>query len=207
MVKNDKHCRMPNAKCQLGTWSIVNCQLPIGRNNGRWHFHFSNRHSDFGELSRVAFGNRQSIFIVWAIALLLCFAGCDTGSGLPTTHMQMGGQHFTLEMATTDAQQQTGLMHRDPMPDDHGMIFPFKDQAIRAFYNENVRFDIDVIFIDAAGKVVAIKQLQAYDAHTVSSDFPAQFVIELNRGLAAKLGLTPGSQVTLPKEVMAAAGK
>lgn len=142
--------------------------------------------------------------VVGLIGLLLCFAGCDAGSGLPTIHMQIGGKSFTLEMAITYTQQTTGLMHRDPMPDDHGMIFPFKTPAVQTFYNENVRFDIDVIFIDSAGKVVSIKQLAAYDAHTISSDYPAHYVIELNRGMAAKLGVTPGSQLDLPKQVLAA---
>jgi len=137
-------------------------------------------------------------YIAWAIGLMLCLAGCEARSGLPTTHMQIGGKNCTLEMALTDADQQTGLMHRDPMPDDHGMIFPFKDEAVRHFYNENVRFDIDVIFIDSSSKVVAIKQLEAYDAHIVSSEFPAKYVIELNRGMAAKLGVAAGSQLSLP---------
>lgn len=153
--------------------------------------------------AHIEFSNWRVLFFVWAIGLMVCVAGCGARDGLPVTHMQIGGKAFMLEIATTDAQRETGLMHRDPMADDHGMIFLFKDQAVRQFYNENVRFDIDVIFIDSGQRVVSIRQLEAYDAHIVSSDFPAQYVIELNRGTAAKLGVVPGSQLVLPKELPA----
>src|SRR5205807_3160862 len=105
-------------------------------------------------------------------ALLL--GGCNDAApaGLPTVTMKLGNQSYTLEVARSEMAQQKGLMFRDALPPGRGMIFPFDEQKVLGFWMANVRFPLDVIFVDASGKVVSIHEMRAYDKSTTSSDFP-----------------------------------
>ncbi len=130
-------------------------------------------------------------------------AGCandssESTSHLPTTTMQIGSKTFTLEIANTYGTREHGLMERDSMPDDHGMIFVFDSPTTGAFWMKNTRFALDIVFVDSDGKVVAIKQMKPYDLTPVPSPRPYQWAIELNKGAAEAAGLKPGDALTIP---------
>jgi uncharacterized membrane protein (UPF0127 family) len=114
----------------------------------------------------------------------------------------MGGQTFTLELATTQAQQELGLMHRDHLDADAGMIFIFPDMGVRTFWNHDVSFPLDLVFLDGSGKVVSIKRMEKFSDLDVSSDVPARYAIELNAGTAANLGLKTGDTLPIPPQVV-----
>ena len=136
-------------------------------------------------------------------ALLVC-GGCrnssaTSGSNLPTVPMKLGSKTFTLEIANDSPEREKGLMRRDSMPQDHGMIFVFPQEQRLGFYMKNTRIPLDIIYISAAGVVVSVKQMRPYDATTVSSDGPAKWAIELNQGQAAACGVKVGDQLTIPE--------
>jgi uncharacterized membrane protein (UPF0127 family) len=112
--------------------------------------------------------------------------------------MRLGNKPFTLEVADTPATVQYGLMRRDSMPADHGMIFVFADEAERGFWMKNTRIPLDIVYVAADGKIVSIKQMKPYDERTTPSDGPAQYAIELNKGAAESVGLKPGMALQLP---------
>ena len=132
--------------------------------------------------------------------LLVFVAGCDEQSpaGLPTVKMQIGNRSFVLEVARSDAEQEKGLMKRDSMPADHGMIFPFKEERVLGFWMKDTRFPLDIIFADSKGKVVSIHQMEAYDESNTSSDFPARYAIELSKGAASDAGVKVGDRLNIP---------
>jgi uncharacterized membrane protein (UPF0127 family) len=135
---------------------------------------------------------------------LLLLVGCDHGSGstaggLPTTRMTIGSKTFTLEIADTQDTRTYGLMRRDSMPDDHGMIFVFNQEAPLGFWMKNTRIPLDIIYLNAAGQVVSVKQMKAYDQSSVPSDGPAQYAIELNKGAATAAGAKAGMTLKLPE--------
>lgn len=114
--------------------------------------------------------------------------------------MQIGGQQFILEKAVTPGEQSKGLMRRDSLPADHGMIFISTHAYSQTFWNENVRFPLDNLFLNDDGTIVSIQSMKAYDA-TDTEPVVCRYVIELNFGLAQKLGLKEGDKLTLPPEV------
>jgi uncharacterized membrane protein (UPF0127 family) len=137
---------------------------------------------------------------------LLLFVGADcesqnkdSGSTLPTVQMKLGDRTFTLEVADTDANRQYGLMRRNSMPADHGMIFVFAREAPLAFWMRNTRIPLDIIYVNSAGKVVSVKQMKPYDEKTTPSEGPAQYAIELNKGAAEKAGVKAGMTLQLPE--------
>ena len=112
--------------------------------------------------------------------------------------MQIGSKTFTLEVADDDDEQQMGLMFRDSMPADRGMIFMFDDVEVRGFWMKNTRIPLDIIYAAPDGTIVAIKSMEAFDLRTTSSDQPAQYAIELNKGVAATCGIKKGDKLTIP---------
>ena len=120
---------------------------------------------------------------------------------LPIVTVRIGDRDFTLEVADTDPARQKGLMQRDSMPADHGMLFVFPDEQPRSFWMKNTRFPLDIIFLDASGRVDSVKQMRAYDLSSTPSDGPAKYAIELNLGKAAEAGVKKDQVITIPTDV------
>src|SRR5262245_43182032 len=115
--------------------------------------------------------------------LLIVFAGCDNAPPvkmLRSTSMQIGREKFTIEIADNDPDREHGLMQRDSMPADHGMIFIFPEERPQAFWMKNTRFPLDIAYIDSTGKVDSIKQMKPYDLTGVPSEGAIKYAIELN---------------------------
>lgn len=106
---------------------------------------------------------------------------------------------FDAEIAATDAERAQGLMFRTKMPSDHGMLFIFDGEGDRYFWMKNTPLPLDIIFIDASGKIVSIAaNTVPYSEKVIPSGAPARFVFEINAGLSAELGLKSGDRVSSP---------
>ena len=136
------------------------------------------------------------------LPLLFVIVGCGRAPALPTVSMRIGGQSFTLELATTESEQELGLMHRDHLDADAGMLFIFPDSAVRTFWNHDVSFPLDLIFLDSSGRIVSIKRMEKFSDLDVSSDVAAKYAIELNAGTAANLGLKTGDVLSIPPPIV-----
>jgi uncharacterized membrane protein (UPF0127 family) len=134
---------------------------------------------------------------------LVAAGGCGNGSAttatLPTVPMKVGSKTFTLEIANDTLEREKGLMRRDSMPADHGMIFVFPDEQRLGFYMKNTRIPLDIIFLNASGVVVSVKQMRPYDVSTTYADAPAKWAIELNQGQAAEAGVKVGDRLDIPE--------
>jgi uncharacterized membrane protein (UPF0127 family) len=110
---------------------------------------------------------------------------------------------FTVEQANDPATQQRGLMFRDSMPADHGMLFNFSDEAPRVFWMKNCRMPLDILYFDKNYKLVSVQQrvpaCRTDPCPQYPSEGPAQYVLELNAGMADKLGVTPGDTLSVAK--------
>jgi len=116
-----------------------------------------------------------------------------------STTMTIKGKVFTVEVAATQAQEMRGLMYRNSMPEDHGMIFFLGEEQKISFWMHNTRIPLDIIFLDKDGKVLDIFNRKPLDDAGTGPDSPALSVIELNGGMANKLGLKKGDTVEVPK--------
>ena len=95
-----------------------------------------------------------------------------------------------IEIADTDFDTQTGLMYRDSMKDNQGMLFVFEDEQPRSFYMKNTRIPLDLIFINKNKKIVSFqKNAQPFDERSLPSNVPAKYVLEVNAGLVDSWGL------------------
>lgn len=137
-------------------------------------------------------------------ALMMLAAGCSnppTGDGLPTTKMTIGKRTYTLEIAADPIRRQIGLMRRDSMPANRGMLFIFADDQPRSFWMKDTRIPLDILFLDRDGQVVSIGQMQPHTGRAESGQ-PARYAIELNAGQVDHSGIKPGDRITLPDDVL-----
>ena len=134
------------------------------------------------------------------VCLSFLMGGCEEQSpaGLPVVKMKIGSENFSIEVARSKDEQEKGLMKRDSMPADHGMIFVFDKEEVHRFWMKDTRFPLDIIFLNSKGRVVSIHQMQAYDLAETSSDFPAQYAVELNLEVATKSGVKVGDVLDIP---------
>lgn len=136
------------------------------------------------------------------LLLIVLATGCaERGStrGLATVDMRIGSQNYTLEVANTAATRQRGLMERNSMPADRGMIFVFEEEQPLSFWMKNTRFPLEILYLDAGGQVVSIHEMKPYDTRTnYRSARPAKYAIELNVGQVKKAGVKVGDVLKIP---------
>jgi uncharacterized protein len=119
-----------------------------------------------------------------------------------TTPVTLKGKAFAMEVAQSTEQTQRGLMYRDSMAEDHGMLFVMPRLDTWEFWMHNTRIPLDIIFIDRSGQIVEIHQRKAMDDTSMGPARPVQYVIELNMGTAQKIGLRRGDTVEIPKKYL-----
>jgi len=131
-------------------------------------------------------------------ALVTALPACARGPSV-----ELKGQRFSIEIADNDAAREHGLMDRESMPQDHGMLFVFQDDAPRAFWMKNCKFPQDMLFFDADRRLVSVQHdvpaCTADPCPPYSSGAPARYVLELNAGQARKLGLAPGDEMQIQR--------
>lgn len=147
---------------------------------------------------------------VLMIAAACLGAGAAVGAGAETTQTSLvqeslvvraqGADHrFRVEVAATAQERARGLMFRNQMAADHGMLFVFDTEGERYFWMKNTPLPLDIIFIATNGEIVSIAaDTSPYSEDTIPSNGPARYVLELNAGTAAKLGFGPGDLVSSP---------
>ncbi len=105
-------------------------------------------------------------------------------------------QTLDIEIADDEYKTQTGLMYRESMEDHQAMLFIFPDAQIRSFYMKNTALALDIIYIDENKKIVSFqKNAKPYDATSLPSGFPTQYVLEINAGLSDQWGLEVNDRI------------
>lgn len=104
--------------------------------------------------------------------------------------------HFTVEIAATPDQRARGLMFRKTMADDAGMIFDFDQPRRVTMWMENTILPLDMLFADDTGTIRHIKEKAVpYSRDIIDLMVAVKYVVELNAGVVAKLGIKPGDRI------------
>jgi uncharacterized membrane protein (UPF0127 family) len=116
-------------------------------------------------------------------------------------YVELKGERFSVELAETQEKQALGLMFRDSMADDHGMLFIFPSEARRSFWMKNCRIPLDIFYFDSNLALVSVSEntppCRTQRCPSYPSDGPAKYVLELNAGEAARLGIKVGDVMEL----------
>ncbi len=106
---------------------------------------------------------------------------------------------FTVELATTEAERERGLMFRKELPPGRGMLFDFHREQQVGFWMKNTLIPLDMIFIDGRGRIVSIAQnAKPMSEDLIMSGGRVRAVLEVIGGTTHRLGIEPGDRVSNP---------
>ncbi|KAB7770729.1 DUF192 domain-containing protein [Xanthomonas maliensis] len=139
--------------------------------------------------------------VVLALSILL--GGCAS-HGRPW--IELNGTRYAVELARNDAERAQGLMFRDALADDHGMLFIHDREEPLAYWMKNTKIALDILYFDNQLRLVSqqrdVPPCSAGDAcPPYPSKRPARYVLELNAGQAAKLNLRDGTVLALSPDI------
>ncbi|WP_369999550.1 DUF192 domain-containing protein [Winogradskyella sp.] len=101
-----------------------------------------------------------------------------------------------IEIADTDYETQTGLMYRNQLGNNQGMLFVFPNEIMRSFYMKNTKIPLDIIYIDEDKTIVSFqKNAKPFDETSLPSNAPAKYVLEVNAGLSDQWQLEVGDSI------------
>lgn len=121
----------------------------------------------------------------------------DADASWPLVVESNGAEHhFRVELATTEAQQAQGLMHRKILDDNAGMLFVYPRAGVRTMWMKDTPLSLDMMFIGADGAIRDIvHNTTPYSETVIVSPRHTQYVLELRAGIARQLGIRVGNRV------------
>jgi uncharacterized membrane protein (UPF0127 family) len=148
----------------------------------------------------------KRIVLGFLLSALLA-AGVALGQGQPAEFgkgrlaivTDTGPRDFEVELAVTPDQRMQGLMFRRELAPDAGMLFDFGSDPDRAsMWMKNTYIPLDMLFIRADGEIESIAERTVpHSLEPISSLGPVRYVLEVNGGTAARLGIRPGDRMKL----------
>lgn len=136
----------------------------------------------------------QALIAVLGVAV----AGCASGT---TPWVELAGERYAVEVADEEHERTRGLMFRDALETGRGMLFIHEAEEPLAYWMKNTRIPLDILYFNSGRRLVSqqrnVPPCTAGDrCPPYPSDAPARYVLELNAGEAARLGLTSGMALT-----------
>lgn len=129
--------------------------------------------------------------------------GCASGGDW----VELKGTRISVEIADDDSERERGLMFRDRLEPGTGMVFVHNDEQRQAYWMKNTKIPLDIIYFDAQRRLVSVSHAPPCSLGNrcppYPSTGPALYVLELNAGEAAKLGLVAGDTITFGPAVPA----
>jgi len=129
------------------------------------------------------------------VALLAAATAASAQDGpqkLPAITLNAGMHLIRAEVAQTPEQRSTGLMFRQAMGQNEGMLFAFEDAGQQCFWMKNTLLPLSVAFVADDGSIVNIETMKPQTEDSHCSTKPVRFVLEMNEGWFGKRGIKPG---------------
>ncbi|MBP8307609.1 MAG: DUF192 domain-containing protein [Burkholderiaceae bacterium] len=118
---------------------------------------------------------------------------------LPSVELQAGIHLIRAEVAADFGTRARGLMFRESLGTNKGMIFVFQEPSRQCFWMRNTRIPLSAAFIDDSGRIVNIADMQPHSEQSHCSAQPVRYVLEMEQGWFARKGLKEGSRLSGPK--------
>ncbi len=161
--------------------------------------------------------NQRHRYARFLVACLLLI-GTAAARAAPDAEVVIANERFELELALDPVARNRGLMYRDHIDTNGGMLFVFPGSHPRRFWMANCLVDMDILFLDDEGTITTVLEMFAEplqrDGETPAayyarlprypSEGPARFAIELKHGTAARLGVKVGDRVGMDVSALAA---
>ena len=126
------------------------------------------------------------------LLLILVFAAAARAE-LPVVQLAVGMHLVRAELADSMGTRMEGLMYRKSMPQGSGMVFVFDENAAHCMWMKNTLIPLSVAFIDEAGAIINIADMQPHSEQSHCATRPARYALEMNKGWFAQRGIKPGA--------------
>jgi len=114
---------------------------------------------------------------------------------LPAVELAAGMHLIRAEVADSMSTRMTGLMHRKSMAPNAGMVFVFEESAAHCMWMKNTLIPLSVAFIDEAGAIINIADMQPHSEQSHCATRPARYALEMNKGWFTQRGIKPGAKL------------
>jgi uncharacterized protein len=129
------------------------------------------------------------------LILLAAWLAGNAYAQLPTVDLFAGMYRVQAEVADSMGARMTGLMHRKSMATNAGMVFVFEENAVQCMWMKNTLIPLSVAFIDEAGAIINIADMQPQTEQSHCASRPARYALEMNKGWFAQRGIKPGAKL------------
>ncbi len=147
-------------------------------------------------------GKRRFLFIILSVLVapgLVGPAGADCAPDSLSLRGDFGSARFDVQVVDTEADRARGLMFVEEMPTMAGMLFVYDRPQSVSFWMRNTLIPLDMVFIGPDGIVQNIhSNAQPLDETPIFGGQDIQYVLEINGGMALRLGLAEGAEVQHP---------
>lgn len=147
-----------------------------------------------------------ALLVALLVALLWVSAAAAPGE-LPVRELTLADQTLQVEIAQTPATMSQGLMHRDHLPEDRGMLFVWPRDQVVGMWMKNTRIPLSVAFIDREYRILNIADMQPHSLQTHPSAGPARYALEVNQGWFARNGIAAGTRIDDLEHLLASLSK
>jgi uncharacterized protein len=141
---------------------------------------------------------RQRVLgVIMCAAALLAFGGPVRAqtNAMPTIQLRAGMHLIQAEVAATDADRQRGLMFREKLGPQQGMVFLFDLRAVHCMWMKNTLIPLSVAFLDDDGVILNIEDMQPQTEKSHCAAKPARFALEMNQGWFKQRGIRAGARI------------
>jgi uncharacterized protein len=137
-------------------------------------------------------------FFALAIAALAtaCALAQEAQTNLPRVKLNAGMHVIDAQVAATNEQRMTGLMHRKEMPQHEGMLFVFEQPSVQCFWMMNTLLPLAIAFVADDGTIVNLDEMKPQTTDQHCSTRPVRYVLEMNQGWFAKRGIKAGAKLS-----------
>lgn len=145
--------------------------------------------------------NRLSVLVLGLAFLLALPAGAAESCAWEHVDLRggWGSARFGVEVADTPDSRATGLMHRENLPPQRGMLFVFESPGEAAFWMKNTLIPLDMLFFDDSGVLVSLRQNTVpLSTELISGGEQVLAVLEINAGIAGRYGIKTGTEIRHP---------
>jgi uncharacterized protein len=129
-------------------------------------------------------------------------AGCQPKSaditpfGLKIVQLKILNASLRAEVADTSQASENGLMFRDSLPEDQGMLFVFEQPKTASFWMRNTKIPLSIAYADSTGKILEIESMKPLDETVVPSvSDQVAYALEVNQGWFDRHGIAPGAKI------------
>ena len=142
-------------------------------------------------------GERVGAVVLAVLVSLASGCGGNGGRG-PRVKLTVGGHAVRAELADTPKRHERGLMFREQLPDDEGMLFCYEESRVLSFWMKNTRIPLSIAFITGDGAILNIEDMEPYSLKTHRSHLPARYALEMNQGWFREHNVGEGAKVDIP---------